>query len=106
MEALREVGDNTYPNNTYLVSGNTLVAYCRENSSDKVLWLKTGIPFDKRYRKFVKADISIFDTAQPEDTIDVAGSNGNVYVVNKVTRKCSCPGFTYRGECKHIKLID
>jgi predicted nucleic acid-binding Zn finger protein len=31
----------------------------------------------------------------------VKGSNGNTYTIED--GKCSCPGFTYRGNCKHVK---
>lgn len=31
----------------------------------------------------------------------VSGSNGKVYEVT--ANSCTCPGFTFRGTCKHIK---
>ena len=35
----------------------------------------------------------------------VAGSKGNEYTVTEDSGKwsCTCPGFTFRGSCKHIK---
>lgn len=36
----------------------------------------------------------------------VKGSNGKEYEVTVGTiNKCSCPGFTFRGTCKHIKEL-
>ena len=42
------------------------------------------------------------------EEVKVEGSKGNTYTVsrNKTTGKlnCTCPGFKYRGNCKHLKL--
>ena len=42
------------------------------------------------------------------DVVKVEGSKGNTYTVsrNKTTGKlnCTCPGFKYRGNCKHLTL--
>ena len=42
------------------------------------------------------------------DVVKIEGSKGNTYTVsrNKTTGKlnCTCPGFKYRGNCKHLKL--
>lgn len=105
MEAVQEVTAWDYPNHTYLLDGNTLVAYIRRGTKTPV-YFKSGISgFDRRGRKFVKADIRLFPKTKSSDVVvEVAGSNGNVYYVNTTTLKCSCPGFTYRGECKHVKL--
>ena len=48
------------------------------------------------------------DYAKPVETARIekviAGSKGNSYIVakegNKIT--CTCPGFTFRGQCKHM----
>lgn len=57
--------------------------------------------FSKSRRKFEK----IGERAEELDpnTITVTGSNGKVYVIED--GKCSCPGFTFRGNCKHIKEV-
>jgi len=35
----------------------------------------------------------------------VSGSKGNVYTVteDQGQRRCTCPGFTFRGACKHVR---
>ena len=42
------------------------------------------------------------------EEVKIEGSKGNTYTVsrNKTTGKlnCTCPGFKYRGNCKHLKL--
>ena len=57
--------------------------------------------FSKARRKFVK----IGERAEeiPSHVIEVTGSKGNVYFVDTEKRTCTCPGFTYRGDCKHVK---
>jgi len=56
-------------------------------------------------RYFKPADIKTFKNHWLEDIVwPVEGSKGNTYEV-KLHEKgfdCTCPGFTYRGECKHV----
>ena len=41
-------------------------------------------------------------------TYKVPGSNNNVYTltVSKDSKSCSCPGFTYRRNCKHLSILE
>jgi uncharacterized Zn finger protein len=41
------------------------------------------------------------------ETWEFVGSKGDKYIVQKTDNmlQCSCPGFTYRGDCKHVKEI-
>lgn len=41
-------------------------------------------------------------------TLVVQGSKGKSYTVTKTGNKysCTCPGFTFRRACKHLKLIE
>ena len=105
MEALQETTVWDYANHTYLLDGSKLVAYLRQGESEPT-YFKNGISgFDRRGRTFVKADISLFPRAgKSQDLVEVPGSNGKKYQVNLATGRCSCPGFNFRGDCKHIKL--
>jgi|TARA_B100001094_G_C18178176_1_gene799212 hypothetical protein len=60
--------------------------------------------FDKRRRSFTKID-EYDDLSQPKtsNVIIVKGSKGNTYTIED--GKCSCPGYTFRGDCKHVKAI-
>jgi hypothetical protein len=66
--------------------------------------------FDTRGRSFVvveelgEIDLDLVKT----ETWKFTGSKGNEYVVEKIDNmlKCTCPGFTFRGECKHVKQIE
>jgi len=41
------------------------------------------------------------------EVIEVQGSKGNTYYITMSdTPNCSCPGYQFRGSCKHIKELD
>lgn len=106
MEAIREVTDWAVPGHTYLLDGTTLVAYIKQ-SENKPFYFSKGIKgFDKRGRKFVPADNSLFETPQnaaENAVVEVKGSKGNTYYVDIQAATCTCPGFTFRGHCKHTE---
>jgi uncharacterized Zn finger protein len=37
--------------------------------------------------------------------IEVQGSKGAVYYVDPELHSCTCPGFTFRGKCKHTDIL-
>ena len=110
MEALKEVTkwDVEYrqPNHTYLMDGDKVVAYIRWHEGEPE-YFKTPQKLDKRYRKFEKADIGLFEVREAKDPVilEVPGSKGATYYVNTETGTCTCPGFTFRGACKHTKEL-
>ncbi len=106
MEALREVTGGQFPPHIYLLEGTTLVAYIKRGETVP-FYFKNGIKgFDKRGRKFEKADAGMFKKVKAESTlIEVKGSKGNSYFVDPEARTCTCPGFTFRGACKHIEEV-
>lgn len=107
-------------NHTYLISNSgKLVAYAKWHSDTDVQVLKSRASFDKRYRKFVevkhaalaKIAKQIGDEVEKKEElvgrkIEVKSDSGKTYIVteNKGRYTCSCPGFTFRGKCKHIDL--
>jgi len=105
MEALKEItdwGDHKAPNHTYLLDGTTLVAYIKQGEKEP-FFFKNGIKnFSKSGRKFIKADKQLFGSTAKTNLIEINGSKGNVYFVDKETKTCTCLGFTFRGTCKHI----
>lgn len=105
MEALRETTDWPYPNHTYLLNGTTLVAYIKQGTTEAI-FLKSGIKhFDKRGRTFAKADAGLFETHVESSLIEVLGSKGAVYYVDPELATCTCPGYTFRGKCKHTDIL-
>ena len=105
MEALRETTDWATPNHTYLLDGTTLVAYIKQGETTPFYFSKPIKHFDKRGRKFVPADKNFFEASASTNLIEVQGSKGAVYYVDPVEITCTCPGFMFRGKCKHTDIL-
>jgi hypothetical protein len=71
--------------------------------------LKTGIKIDRRGRKFEKLVPNPFEItgapAADPTVVEVQGSKGQIYRVDLEAKTCTCPGFTFRGACKHLAEI-
>ena len=96
----QEITDWEYPNGIYHVNGSgELVAYQPEGGELK----EFSVPirrFSKSRRKFKTIG------TRPEavsDAIEVQGSNGNTYYIKD--GRCTCPGFKFRGNCKHVRNL-
>ena len=102
MEALRETTGGQFPPHIYLLDGNKLVAYIKTGTSEPY-YFKNGIKgFDKRGRKFESITPNPFKVKTPSNLITIKGSNGKEYTVDPEAKTCTCPGFTFRGACKHL----
>ena len=107
MEALRETTvwegvDYRQPNHIYLFDGSKAIAYIKWGEGEPEFF-KNPMAIDKRGRKFVPADIKLFKVKKVKSNVrEVQGSKGNVYQVNDEEGTCTCPGFTFRGTCKHL----
>ena len=103
IQILQEVtdwGKYKVNNGIYHINGSgSLVAY-QPNADAELQVLKApSKQFSKSRRKFVKIGERPEEIA--DDVIVVQGSKGNTYTIQD--GKCTCPGFTYRGDCKHVK---
>jgi len=102
---------NPTPNHTYLLNNDKskMYGYIKSRSGDTFTF-KQPIKFDVRRRTFVEVkelgEINL-EEAQGE-TWKVDGSKGNFYVVQKIDNvyNCTCSGFKFRGEYRHIKSIE
>ena len=100
------------PNHVYLLddSKSKMFAYVPAGSDHPTIF-KAPIRIDVRGRKFkVNAVQFTIDIAaeQPEGRVwEVAGSKGDVYKVTEVRGQfsCTCSGFQFRGDCKHVKSV-
>jgi len=43
---------------------------------------------------------------KPANVIEVKGSKGETYTVDPEAQTCTCPGYTFRGTCKHVKELE
>lgn len=91
------------PNHTYILEAGVVVAFVREGTSQPIL-ISSGMKLDRRYRTFKEIKIPKDLQRKSEKTVTVVGSKGQKYtVVLGENKTCSCPAFTFRGQCKHIQ---
>ncbi len=105
-------------NHTYYLDGDRMLAYIRAGTAEP-FWFKAPITISRSGRKFRRVDATVFeqdfgiltsmypqDEAVDPDVVELAGSKpGVVYYVNTKEKTCTCPGFTYRGRCKHVEAL-
>lgn len=102
---------NTNINHTYLLEGDRMIAYIRSQTSVP-FYFKSPITISRSKRKFELVEPNPFDSvpsvvvAQESNIKEIEGSKGTVYYVNTDDKTCTCPGYTYRGVCKHVKLLE
>jgi hypothetical protein len=107
MPAILETTGGLFPAHTYLVEGTDLIAYIRVGT-DQPFYFKRPIKgFSKSGRRFQPVEPSPFTvsvSALPNPAVQrVQGSKPNTwYEVNTQEGTCTCPGYTFRGSCKHI----
>lgn len=100
-------------NHTYYLEGDRMLAYIRHGTSEP-FWFKAPITISRSGRKFQRVDAALFEQGfgqlaaalaevKEPDVVEVLGSKpGVVYLVNTREQTCTCPGYTYRGTCKHV----
>ena len=102
MEAVRETTGGQFPPHIYLLDGNRLVSYIKSGESEPFYFKNPIKGFDRRGRKFESITPNPFRVNQPSNLITIKGSNGKEYTLDPDTNTCTCPGFTFRGACKHL----
>ena len=100
MQALVETTGGAFHAHTYLVDGNNLIAYVKQGETTAFYFKNPIKGFDKRGRKFEPGNANLFTQQKEAHGKTVIGSSGQAYTVT--AESCTCPGFTYRGTCKHM----
>lgn len=110
MKAIREttLWDTPIPNHMYLLDGDALMAYIPQGAVAAHWFSKPIKRFDSRRRTFEPVAPALFgpgpSTQATPQIRTVAGSKpGVTYTLNLDRGSCSCPGFTFRGACKHVQ---
>lgn len=113
MQALRETTGPLFPAHTYLLDGDRLIAYIRVGTTEPHYFKNGGIKgFSKSGRKFAQVALAwdtllaAHITAEPQPSFIKrvpGGKPGVTYLVNTQENTCTCPGYTFRGDCKHVK---
>jgi len=107
------VWDGNVPNHTYLLSTDKskLFGYMKAGTTETQVF-KKPIQFDQRGRRFVEVrelgEIDIHNLEQPvSESWEFVGSKGDKYIVQKIdgVLQCNCPGYTFRGDCKHVRQV-
>lgn len=99
MEILRETTEDL-PKHDYAVEGTKALAY-RKWSEGEWIVFKKPVSFDKRGRTFSTLKEKGPAAVADDSVITVQGSGGKTYTIRN--GRCSCPGFGFRGTCKHVE---
>lgn len=107
MQVLKEITNwnvsYRQPNHVYLIDNDKIIAYQPFGEGD-VRQSSGKIKLDRRGRKFVEIKSNAFIINEVKSKIiTITGSKGNAYLVNPDQGTCTCPGFTFRNTCKHVK---
>ena len=103
MEAVREITGGLFPAHIYLLDGNNLVSYIKKGDTEPFYFKNPIKGFSKSGRKFEAVKPNPFKYQKKDaNAITVKGSNGKEYTVDLAAQTCNCPGFTFRGACKHL----
>ena len=107
-----EWADAKSPNHIYLLddSKSKMFAYIKFGKG-KPIKFNNPIRIDIRGRKFKLSDQKFkldIESEIPQGRVfTVTGSKGDKYTVNEINGNwsCTCSGFKFRGECKHVKEL-
>jgi hypothetical protein len=102
MEALQETTGGQFPPHIYLLDGNKLVSYIKSGETEPFYFKNPIKGFDKRGRKFATITPNPFKVKPSSNLITIKGSNGKEYQIDPDAKTCTCPGYTFRGTCKHV----
>ena len=99
-------------NGIYLLDDSKSKMYAfRSPATNSIKVFKNPIRIDVRGRKFAVNSVQFKTQLKEEEpegrVIEVQGSQGNVYRVTDVNGNlsCTCSGFRFRGDCRHVKEL-
>jgi len=99
MRETTDWGNHNAPNHIYVLDDKkeNLLAYIRQGTNEHKIF-SSPIRFDTRGRKF-----TVIKRTEPKANLrKITGSRGEIYHVDTADHTCTCPGFKFRGNCKHV----
>ena len=100
------------PNGIYLLDDGKSKMYAfKPKGIDTIKVFKNPIRIDVRGRKFVINSVQFKTQLKEEEpegrTWTVKGSKGDEYKITELNGNlsCTCSGFRFRGDCKHVKSV-
>jgi hypothetical protein len=99
------------PNHVYLLSTDKskMYGYIKRGAEDAITF-KKPYRFDSRGRQFVEVlELGEIDLDKVKSKAwEVIGTKGDKYIIQQIDGilQCSCSGYKFRGECKHVKQIE
>ena len=103
---------DSVPNGIYLLDDSKSKMYAfKAKGTEAIKVFKNPIRIDVRGRKFKVNDVQYktkLREEEPEGRVwEVKGSKGDVYKVSELNGNwsCTCSGFKFRGDCKHVKSV-
>jgi hypothetical protein len=96
---LQETTDWEFTNHIYVLDDKkeNMLAYIRMPITEPKVFSKP-IRFDMRHRTFKE----LKRIKQDKTLIKVEGSKGAVYYLDPEAGSCTCPGYKFRGACRHV----
>ena len=98
-------------NGIYLLDDSKSKMYAFRPAAGEIKTFRNPIRIDVRGRKFVVNPVQFktkLKEEEPEGRVwTVKGSKGDEYKVSELNGNwtCSCSGFRFRGDCKHVKEL-
>jgi len=99
MQETTEWEDGSDCNHLYLLDGDKCVAYVAAGTNQHKVF-KSPLRFDLRHRTF--KFVQDYTPGTRANIKTYTGSKGATYTVDLDEQTCTCPGFTFRGACKHV----
>ena len=103
---------DSVPNGIYLLDDGKSKMYAfKAKGTEAIKIFKNPIRIDVRGRKFAVNSVQFktqLKEEEPEGRVwTVKGSKGDEYKVSELNGNysCTCSGFRFRGDCKHIKSV-
>ena len=97
------------PNGIYLLDDSKTKMYAFRPAGGEIKTFKNPIRIDVRGRKFVVNPVQFKTNLKEEEPEGrywiVKGSKGDEYRITEHSGNlsCTCSGFRFRGDCKHVK---